>query len=76
VQWIKGSTVISAKMNKFLLRAEADLKAAGNEFDTQIAELRWLSSAGNTNLTPAQRAKARRKTRALNAFFGTPGLYL
>ena len=73
--WIAGSKVISANANLYLSRAEHWLRVA-RAYPTQVAQLAQLIALPITGLTPAQIATARRDTRALNTFFGTPGLYL
>ena len=72
--WIAGSTVIAAQTNLYLSKAKYWLKVAG-VYPTQVAQLAQLIALPITGLTPAQRNTARADTTALNAFFGTPGLY-
>lgn len=72
--WIGGSKVIAANTNLYLAKAEAWLKAA-KIYPAQVAQLAQLISLPITGLTPAQIKTARADTAALDAFFGTPGLY-
>lgn len=72
--WIAGSKVISARTNLYLSKAEYWLKR-GKVYPTQVAQLAQLIALPITGLTPAQIKTARADTKALNTFFGTPGLY-
>ncbi len=72
--WIAGSKVISAHTNLYLSKAEYWLKVA-KVYPTQVAQLAQLIALPITGLTPAQIKTARADTKALNGFFGTPGLY-
>jgi hypothetical protein len=75
VAWIQGATASDAVQGLYWTRAENDLKAAGSAFTSQIIELKQLIAFPHTGLTPTQIVKVRSLTRALNGFFGTPGLY-
>jgi hypothetical protein len=75
VAWIQGATASDAVQGVYWTRAENDLKAAGGAFTTQITELKQLIALPHTSLTPTQIAEVQHLTRALNSFFGTPGLY-
>ena len=62
-------------MNEYLQQAADDLRAAGNSgYGSAIAELTYLAHLPATNDTAAQQANARSDVRALDNFFGTPGL--
>jgi Domain of unknown function (DUF4232) len=74
VNWIIGSTVSSAETNRYLYNARYWLLLA-KVYPTQVAQLSQLMALPITGLTPAQIRTARADTRALNDFFGTPGLY-
>lgn len=73
--WIRGSAADAATQNYYFGKARLQLKAA-HEYPTQVAQLAQLASFPNTGLTAAQIATVRADVKALNAFFGTPGLYL
>ena len=72
--WIAGSKAIAAETNRYLGKAEHWLKVAGS-YPAQVARLAQLISLPITGLTPARIKTARADVRALNRFFGTPGLY-
>jgi hypothetical protein len=62
-------------MNEYLQQAADDLRAAGNSgYGAAIAELTYLVHLPATNDTATQQANARSDVRALDTFFGTPGL--
>jgi hypothetical protein len=62
-------------MNQYLQQAADDLRAADNPgYGTAIAELTYLAHLPATNDTATQRATAQSDVRALDTFFGTPGL--
>ena len=73
--WIAGSKAIAVDTNSYLTKAEHWLKV-GKAYPTQVAQLAQLIALPITGLTPAQIKTARADIRALNGFFGTPGLYL
>ena len=73
--WKNAAAAPAATMNQYLQQAADDLRAAGNSgYGTAIAELTYLAHLPATNDTAAQRANARSHVRALDTFFGTPGL--
>lgn len=72
--WIAGSGAIAADTNRYLARAERRLRAAGS-YPEQVSRLAQLIALPITGLTPAQLRTARADVKALNRFFGTPGLY-
>ena len=81
-QWRHGASQISAVQPKYWAAAAADLKHAehtgvGNTagYSAAITELRQLASLPDAQQTPAQNAEYHHDIDALNAFFGTPGLY-
>ena len=62
-------------MNGHLQQAADDLSASGySGYGTAIAQLTYLAHLPATNDTPAQQANAHSDVRALDGFFGTPGL--
>jgi hypothetical protein len=62
-------------MNKYLLQAADDLKGSGYPGSaTAIDELTYLAQLPPTNDTPTQQANAHTDVKALDTFFGTPGL--
>jgi hypothetical protein len=73
--WIRGSSAIAADQNYYFGKARLQLQAA-HVYPTQVAQLAQLASFPDTGLTAAQIATVRADVKALNAFFGTPGLYL
>ena len=75
VEWIAGSKALDYQMGNYWTQAENDLKAAGGAFTTQIAQLKQLISLPDAQRSPAQNATWTHDISALNAFFGTPGLY-
>jgi hypothetical protein len=72
--WIAGSRVLAADMDRYLAKAEHWLTTA-RTYPTQVAELTQLIGLPITGLSSAQIKTARADTKALNGFFGTPGLY-
>lgn len=73
--WKNAAAAPAATMNEYLQQAADDLRAAGNSgYGTAIAELTYLAHLPATNDTATQRANARSDVRALDTFFGTPGL--
>jgi hypothetical protein len=66
-----------ATMNTYLTQAAGDLRRAGDPgYDTAISQLAYLASLPDTDATPTQQAGAQADGKALDAFFGTPGLGL
>jgi hypothetical protein len=62
-------------MNMYFQQAADDLRGSGDPgYDTAINELTYLAHLPATNDTPTQQANAQSDTRALDSFFGTPGL--
>lgn len=73
--WKNAAAAPAATMNEYLQRAADDLRAAGSSgYGTAIAELTYLAHLPATNDTATQRANAQSDVRALDTFFGTPGL--
>ena len=73
--WKNAAAAPAATMNQYLQQAADDLRAAGNSgYGTAVAELIYLAHLPATNDTATQRANARSDVRALDTFFGTPGL--
>ena len=73
--WKKAAAAPAATMNQYLQQAADDLRAADNPgYGTAIAELTYLAHLPATNDTATQRATAQSDVRALDTFFGTPGL--
>jgi hypothetical protein len=77
-QWIAGSRVSFAAEGRYWARAARQLKApsAHGGYATQVAMLRQLIALPDADQSPAQNATYRHDVRALDAFFGTPRLYL
>jgi Protein of unknown function (DUF4232) len=74
--WIAGARVSSAAEGAYWSKAEAELKVNGSEYSPEIAELKQLIALPDADQTPTQNAEYRHDVRALDAFFGTPRLYL
>ncbi len=81
-EWIQGSSVISADLNSYLLRAASDLSSAitagginTSQSQTAVGQLNQLASLPETSDTPAQMMEAHSDIAALDTFFNTPGLY-
>lgn len=73
--WKNAAAAPAAAMNEHLQQAADDLRSAGNSgYGTAVAELTYLAHLPATNDTAAQRANAQSDVRALDTFFGTPGL--
>jgi hypothetical protein len=74
-QWIAGSRANSATEGRYWARAARQLKARGG-YPTQVGMLRQLIALPDADQSPAQNATYRHDVAALDAFFGTPRLYL
>jgi hypothetical protein len=62
-------------MNVYLLQAANHLRGSGYPgSETAINELTYLAQLPPTDDTPVQKATAQSDVRALDSFFGTPGL--
>ena len=73
--WKNAAAANAATMNGYLQQAADDLSASGySGYGTAIAQLTYLAHLPATNDTPAQQANAHSDVRALDGFFGTPGL--
>ena len=73
--WKNAAAAPAATRNEYLQQAADDLRAAGNSgYGAAIAELTYLAHLPATNDTATQQANARSDVRALDTFFGTPGL--
>jgi hypothetical protein len=72
--WINSARVSAARENFWLGAANDELAAFGKRYHDERADLTSLESIPLTNTTAKQRAAAHRDVRALDKFFGTPGL--
>lgn len=73
--WKNAAAANAATMNEYLQQAADDLRASGySGYGTAIAQLTYLAHLPATNDTPTQQANAHSDVRALDGFFGTPGL--
>jgi hypothetical protein len=73
--WKNAAAANAAIMNEYLQQAADDLRASGYAgYGTAIAQLTYLAQLPNTNDSPTQQANAHSDVRALDGFFGTPGL--
>jgi hypothetical protein len=62
-------------MGMYLQQAADDLRAADNPgYSTATNQLTYLEHLPATNDTPTQQANAHSDVKALDSFFGTPGL--
>lgn len=81
-QWVQGAAALSYQANTYLLQAASDLStptsvgsATAQNYQAAVQQLKMLASLPETGDTPAQIADAHSAIQALNAFFGTQGLY-
>lgn len=74
--WKQSATAAAASVDRYLLQAANDLKAAGggSGFPAAVRELTDLASIPETGTTKAQQAQAMADVAALDRFFKTPGL--
>jgi len=73
--WKNAAAATAATMNFYLLQAVNHLRGSGYPgSDTAINELMYLAHLPPTDDTPVQKATAQSDVRALDSFFGTPGL--
>lgn len=73
--WKQSATAAAADVDRYLLQAASELKAAGGGGSSAaVKELTNLASIPETGTTPAQQAQARADVAALDRYFGTPGL--
>lgn len=73
--WKNAAAANAATMNEYLQQAADDLRASGySGYGTAIAQLTYLAHLPATDDTPTQQANAHSDVRALDGFFGTPGL--
>jgi hypothetical protein len=57
------------------LQAAKDLRSANDtSYNTAISQLTYLATVPDSNVPAAQQAKAESDAKALDTFFGTPGL--
>jgi hypothetical protein len=75
LQWIRGSSAISANQGLFWHRAKVDLAAEGSEYSYYMHQLQQLIALPDANQTPAQNHQYHHLLNSLNSFFATPGLY-
>ena len=74
-QWKQGANAPLASMGSYFLQAARDLKGTGDaSYDTAISQLTYLAHVPDSNATPTQQATAESDAKALDKFFGTPGL--
>jgi hypothetical protein len=81
-QWVQGASAISADQGTYFLQAAADLTKAiaeggvnVSQYQSAVMALKSLALLPETSDTPQQMAEAHSDLVALNAFFGTTGLY-
>jgi hypothetical protein len=73
--WKAAANAPSATMNDDFQRAADDLRASGGSgYGAAISELTYLASLPATNVPAAQESTAQADVKALDKFFGTPGL--
>lgn len=73
--WVRGDRVAAAAESRYWRAARDELGHYGPRYRSQRQALATLVSLPITDTTAGQRATAVRLTRALNAFFDTPGRY-
>jgi hypothetical protein len=74
--WVHGASASSAREGYFWLHAATELGEAGGSYTSEMATLRQLTALPDADLSPTQAAIRLRDVKSLDAFFGTPGLYL
>ncbi|HSZ43028.1 MAG TPA: hypothetical protein VK817_23955 [Trebonia sp.] len=75
-QWKLAANAPLASINTYLRQAAKDLRGADDPgYSTAIGQLTYLSNVPDSNVPPAQQAKAESDAKALDTFFGTPGLF-
>ena len=73
--WKQAASTSEAEMNIYLTQAADDLRASHcSSYNAAISELVYLINTPLTDVPPARQAKAEADVRALDSFFGTPGL--
>lgn len=73
--WIRSSHVGLGVMYIYENKAADDLRASHRaSYKAAIDELEYLATIPGTDVTNQQQVKGRADVRALDAFFGTPGL--
>ena len=73
--WKHAASTSEAEMNIYLTQAADDLRASHrSSYNAAISELVYLINTPLTDVPPARQAKAEADVRALDSFFGTPGL--
>ncbi|MEO8889835.1 MAG: DUF4232 domain-containing protein [Jatrophihabitantaceae bacterium] len=75
VAWKVGASASSARQGQYWNDAAIDLRSDGVTWASEIAQLRQLIALPDADQTSAQNATYRHDIAALDAFFGTPGLY-
>jgi hypothetical protein len=73
--WQQGASANSAHQGAYWTEAENDLKTNDGTYATAVSQLAQLISLPDANQTAAQNYAYHHDISALNAFFGTPGLY-
>jgi hypothetical protein len=74
-EWKQGASASLATMGTYFLQAASDLKGTGDaSYDTAVSQLTYLAHVPDSNATPTQQATAESDAKALDKFFGTPGL--
>jgi hypothetical protein len=73
--WKQAASTSEAEMNIYFIRAADDLRASrDSSYNAAINELVYLINTPLTDVPHARQAKAEADLRALDSFFGTPGL--
>ena len=73
--WKQAASTSAAEMNIYFERAAADLRASrDSSYNAAINELAYLINTPLTDVPHARQVKAEADIRALDSFFGTPGL--
>jgi hypothetical protein len=73
--WKQAASTSEAEMNIYFKRAADDLRASrDSSYSAAISELVYLINTPLTDVPHARQVKAEADVRALDSFFGTPGL--
>jgi hypothetical protein len=74
-QWKLAADAPLAMIDTYFLRAAKDLRGTDDpSYATAISQLTYLGNVPDSNVPAAQQAKAESDAKALDTFFGTPGL--
>ena len=73
--WKAAASAPVATMNGDLAQAAGDLRASGDSgYGTAVNDLTYLANLPATNVSATAQSEAQADVKALDSFFGTPGL--